>query len=113
MAWYKVAEAADTLAPYLRKINAGGKNICLVYTGTEAFALGSICPHAGADLSKGWCENGKLICPFHRYAYDLQTGKGAPGQHDFVLTYPVRIDADGIYINVNSRLQKFIRWLGL
>lgn len=106
MAWYKVTEHADLSQPFLKKITAGGKSLCLINTGGQLSALSSRCPHAGADLSQGWCENGKLICPFHRYSYDIKTGRGAPGQNDYVRVYPVEARADGIYVQVTSWLEK-------
>ncbi|MVN91327.1 Rieske (2Fe-2S) protein [Mucilaginibacter aquatilis] len=105
MAWYKVADAFDLSKPFIRKVSAGGKSICLV-NADKVYAVSSKCPHAGADLSGGWCKNGKLICPFHRYAYDLETGKGAPGQNDFINVYSVEIKDDGVYVQVTSWLER-------
>ncbi|MDT3401696.1 Rieske (2Fe-2S) protein [Mucilaginibacter terrae] len=106
MAWYKIAEPSDLSKPFLKKISAGGKSLCLVNADGELSVTAAKCPHAGADLSQGWCENGRLICPFHRYAYDLKTGRGAPGQNDYVRIYPVENRADGIYVQVKSWLEK-------
>jgi phenylpropionate dioxygenase-like ring-hydroxylating dioxygenase large terminal subunit len=33
-------------------------------------ALPNACPHMGAMLSEGWCEEGKVVCPFHALAFD-------------------------------------------
>jgi phenylpropionate dioxygenase-like ring-hydroxylating dioxygenase large terminal subunit len=33
-------------------------------------ALPNACPHMGAMLSAGWCEAGKVVCPFHALAFD-------------------------------------------
>jgi nitrite reductase/ring-hydroxylating ferredoxin subunit len=101
MKWYKVAEVGD-ITNQIIKINAGGKKLCLINNENQFFALNSKCPHAGADLTSGWCENKKLICPFHRYSYDLETGKGSPGQNDFVATYPVEIRDKDIYVGIPS-----------
>ena len=57
----------------------------------EVFALSAKCPHAGGDLTQGWCKEGKLICPVHRYSFDLKTGKGSEGQNDYIDSYPVEI----------------------
>jgi len=101
MKWYKVAEVSDTLAP-VSKVTAGSKKLCLVKNDNQFFALGTKCPHAGANLSSGWCENKKLVCPFHRYSYDLETGRGSTGQNDFVPTYPVEIRNNDIYVGIPS-----------
>ena len=87
---------------FVKKVTAGRKTICLVREQGELYALGSRCPHAGGDLTQGWCSQGKLVCPVHRYAYDLRTGKGNEGQHDFVITYPLERRADGVYVGVRT-----------
>ncbi len=101
MAWYKVAED-NTVEPGLWRVSAGGKNICLVHHDGQWFALAASCPHAGADLSQGWCDDGQVVCPFHRYHYDLLTGRGAAGQNDYVRTYTTEVRSDGVYVEVRS-----------
>lgn len=102
MKWYKVSDTPDLDKPFLKKVKSGGKNICLVGYEGELFALSAFCPHAGGDLSDGWCRNGKLICPLHRYSYDIHTGKGSEGQNDFINTYPLEIKDDGVYVGVTG-----------
>ena len=106
MAWYKIPDFQCTDHPFIKKVKVNGRGICLVGYEGNIYALSSTCPHAGGELSGGWCKNGKLICPIHRYSYDIHTGKGDPGQHDFVDTYPVEIRDDGIYIRIDSFLEK-------
>ncbi|NCD72200.1 Rieske (2Fe-2S) protein [Mucilaginibacter agri] len=101
MKWYKVGSVGEVLPP-ISKVSVGGKKLCIVNYEGKLFALSARCPHAGADLSEGWCENGKLICPFHRYAYDLETGRGNTGQNDFVPTYKVEIRNNEVYVGIPS-----------
>ncbi|WP_158826222.1 Rieske (2Fe-2S) protein [Mucilaginibacter lacusdianchii] len=102
MAWFKVDILDDSKASYIQKVKAGSQTICLVKENGNLYALSSKCPHAGADLTQGWCEQGKLICPYHRYSYYLQTGKGSTGQNDYVNTYKTKVRTDGIYVEVLS-----------
>lgn len=106
MAWYKIPDFQFTSEPIIKKVKVNGKGIILVGYESNVYALSSTCPHAGAELSGGWCKDGKLICPIHRYAYDIQTGKGDPGQNDFVDVYPVEVREDGVYIRITSFLEK-------
>jgi len=106
MNWHKVPDLKYTDQPFLEKVKINGKGICLVGYEGNVYALSSTCPHAGADLSGGWCKNGKLICPFHRYAYDIHTGKGDPGQNDYINTYPVEVREDGIYVGFTTLLER-------
>lgn len=106
MNWYKVPDLQYTNTPFIKKVKINNKGICLVGYDGGIYALSATCPHASAELSGGWCKDGKLICPFHRYSYDIHTGKGDPGQNDYVDTYPVEIRDDGIYIGIASLMEK-------
>ena len=102
MQWHKIPDIQNPQKPFIKKVKAGGKSICLVGYEGKIYAISATCPHAGAELSGGWCKDGKIICPFHRYSYSLETGKGDPGQNDYVDTYPVEIREDGVYVGVAS-----------
>jgi nitrite reductase/ring-hydroxylating ferredoxin subunit len=102
MRWVAVEEPVPTGETFIKKVKAGGRSICLVGYGGDVFALGSSCPHAGFDLSKGWCKEGKLVCPIHRFSYDLQTGKGSPGQNDYIERYPVKVTENVLYVGIES-----------
>lgn len=102
MSWYKINLDVDLSKSFLKKVEAGGKKLCIVNADGKLFATSLKCPHAGADLTKGWCLNHKIVCPYHRYEYDLNTGAGAPGQNDFITTYAVEQRSDGVYVEVKS-----------
>jgi nitrite reductase/ring-hydroxylating ferredoxin subunit len=106
MDWYKAYDGKVKNMPVLLKIKVNGKGLCLIAYEDEVYAVGATCPHAGADLSGGWCKDGKIICPFHRYSYDIKTGKGDPGQNDYIDTYPVEVRDDGIYVGMFSFAEK-------
>lgn len=102
MKWYKVNSVTNTDKPFIAKVKVGRKSICLVGFEGQIYALSAVCPHAGADLSEGLCVKGKIVCPYHRYTYNLATGKGGEGQNDFVKTYPVNIKGNDIYVGISS-----------
>lgn len=82
------------------KITIDGKKLCLVVQDGTVYATGSRCPHAGADLSQGWCEEGRLVCPYHRHRFDLQTGRGDVGQGNYIHVFPVREEDGQWYVGV-------------
>ncbi|MEN0056076.1 MAG: Rieske (2Fe-2S) protein [Mucilaginibacter sp.] len=106
MKWYKIPGIQITGKPFIAKVKVGRKNICLIGYEERIYALSSVCPHAGADLSEGLCVKGKIVCPYHRYTYDVKTGKGGAGQNDFVETYPVEIRGNEIYVGIISLWDK-------
>lgn len=111
MAWYKVLEQADLSQPFIKKVKAAGKAICLVNHNHQLFALSAVCPHAGADLSQGWCnDEQRLVCPRHRYEYDLQTGKGASRQNDYVNSYAVKTEGKDVYVEIKLWAESVKNW---
>jgi UDP-MurNAc hydroxylase len=47
----------------------------VVDVGGKRFSIQKFCPHQGADLSEGWVEEGRyLVCPRHRWQFDMQDG---------------------------------------
>ena len=106
MNWYKIPDVQTDGKPFIKKVKAGGKTLCLVGFEGKIFALSAKCPHAGGDLTSGWCKEGKLICPLHRYSYSLATGKGSEGQNDYIESYPVEISDNSIYVGISSFWEK-------
>jgi nitrite reductase/ring-hydroxylating ferredoxin subunit len=101
MKWIKVTSGMPE-NNRITKVKVANKNICLVMHEKELRAFTSNCPHAGADLSHGWCNKGYLVCPVHRYQYNLENGRGAEGQGDYLKIYPTEIRTDGIYIGLEK-----------
>lgn len=61
----------------------------------EYFALSRRCRHLGADLANGSLdENGCLVCPWHRSAYDVSTGRMVRGPQGAFAKVP---GLDGFY----------------
>ena len=111
MTWYKVFETEVLKgADFIKLITVNGKKFCAVKLEDEVVITQAYCPHAGAGLSGGWCKEGKLICPFHRYEYDLKTGRGAAGQGDYIDIYPTEVRDDGIYVGLKDKF-KFLQFL--
>ncbi len=52
------------------------------------------CPHAGASLSAGHIEEGCIICPWHHWAFDINSGKCPDADVYAVRRYNVRIVGD-------------------
>jgi len=49
------------------------KERTVVTAGGQRYEVNRYCPHQGADLKEGWVEEGRyLVCPRHRWRFDLQ-----------------------------------------
>ncbi len=106
--WYKVFETvgeAEERVPFYKTetVKAGNKKICIAHLPDGFFAVGDKCPHNGFSLGKGWCTpEHTVVCPLHRYAFDLKTGRAKTGLADYVNTYPVECRADGLFVGIEE-----------
>lgn len=108
MNWFKIFEkTVFDQSDFVKQVTVNGKKLCAVKCDGEIIITQAYCPHAGGGLSGGWCKNGKLICPIHRYEYDLKTGRGAPGQGDYIDIYPTELRDDGIYVGMKEKFSFF------
>jgi phenylpropionate dioxygenase-like ring-hydroxylating dioxygenase large terminal subunit len=68
--WYATHKIAD-LAAGPRPFTLMGERIVLFLAESgEPAALMDRCCHRTAQLSKGWCEKGLIVCGYHGWAYD-------------------------------------------
>mgnify|MGYP001163739808 CR=1 FL=1 len=104
--WFKVYDFATHGAEpqelfTLRAIDLDGKRVVLVRNDKGYYAVDDKCPHAGYPLSHGKCmEDGTLMCIYHRYRFDLETGQSGG---DYVQTHPVRVDEKGVFIGLKKK----------
>lgn len=83
------------------KVIAGDKEICLVRLSDGFYAIDNACPHQGAPLSNGKCLNDEQIeCPYHRYSFDLRSGKDLKGMCNDLETYKIELSEQGLFIDL-------------
>ena len=99
--WHKI-DAEIPNDDFVKQVTVDQKKLCLVRDQGKLYIVQNTCPHAGGILSGGWCKNGHLVCPVHRWEYDLHTGRGATGQGDYINVYPLEIKPDGVYVGMKE-----------
>ena len=73
--WVRVARLDEVPPGAVRGIRALGRRLVLINRAGKLFALDAVCPHAAGPLDQGELYDGALECPWHRFRYDLRTGK--------------------------------------
>jgi 3-phenylpropionate/trans-cinnamate dioxygenase ferredoxin subunit len=105
MKWVKL-DIEFPKGDFVETIKVDGRKLCLVRHQNKMHVLQNSCPHAGGILSGGWCKNGHIVCPIHRYEYNLETGRGAAGQGDYINIYPLEKRDDGFYVGLKESFWK-------
>lgn len=79
--WVPVARVAELPVGEGKTFSAGGRDLALFNEDGEIFAIDDTCPHQGASLGEGTLHEGRVICPWHSWIFDLHTGecRGVPG----------------------------------
>ena len=73
-------------------VTAQGRPLAVFNVGGELRAIENICPHAGMPLAEGEIEGKVLTCPFHGFAFDIDTGKNVEFEDDEPVTrFPVKV----------------------
>jgi 3-phenylpropionate/trans-cinnamate dioxygenase ferredoxin subunit len=100
--WYKVADHTNEIDFTENNIGIAelkGKNICIGKYRDGLFAFAYKCPHAGGILADGHIDAlGNVVCPLHRYKYNLQNGRNVSGEGYYLKHWPIEIREDGIYV---------------
>jgi len=61
----------------VKGFEAGGRELCVANIGGAICVSDGICPHEGGPLGEGLVEDGKVVCPWHGYAWNPRTGETA------------------------------------
>ena len=72
--WVKVADIEELIRRRKKMVSVDGEDIALFLDGDNVYALNDVCIHKQRSLSKGTLLNGRVICPGHQWAYNLETG---------------------------------------
>jgi nitrite reductase (NADH) small subunit len=75
-----------------------GTGILVLAHGGGVYAFANICVHRERELVKGTVFNGKLVCPGHQWAFDLETGHESV-KCEWQPTYRVEIRDDRVYVD--------------
>lgn len=101
--WIEVATLKELTRHKKKLVTADGEQIALFYTNGNVYALQDICIHKQRSLSKGTLLRGRVICPGHQWAFDVETG-WVEAQERCQPTYPVKVSGEIVYVNPQSRV---------
>lgn len=51
-----------------------GRALCVAHVNGAIAVLDGVCPHEGGPLGEGIVEDGRVVCPWHAYAFDIHSG---------------------------------------
>jgi nitrite reductase (NADH) small subunit len=83
-----------------REFPCGGRTICIANVGGTYGAMDNVCPHRGGPLGQGMIERGKVVCPWHGWAWDPLTGAADQDSRMKIAVYPLKIQGGDVLIEI-------------
>ena len=84
----------------VRELEAHGQMLCLANVEGVLHVLDNLCPHRQGPLGQGWVEGNAVICPWHAWAFDSQTGIAEEPEKAQVKVYPVKAESGQILVDL-------------
>lgn len=99
--WVRLCAASEApVAGAVIEAEAKGVAVCLANVGGTLAALDNWCPHRRGPLGQGWVEGNAVLCPWHSWAFDCQTGVAEPPERAKVDVFPVKIEGDDVLVEI-------------
>src|ERR1051325_10683897 len=101
MPFIKLAPQADLPGnDEAKEFPCGEKTVCVANVNGTITAMGNVCLHRGGPLGQGVIEGSKIICPWHGWAFDTQTGEAAHNTATKVEVYPIKVENGDVLIDL-------------
>lgn len=99
----KVASLSQLPADSVTEVTVGNESYALCNVGGRVTAIGGTCLHRGGPLGQGGLHGNRVVCPWHAWEWDCQTGANDFDPGKKVPTYAVEVEGENILLEVPER----------
>ncbi len=107
----KIADSIDDLqfdSNNLLQINVNGKDICIGKFKETLLGCAAKCPHAGGLMANGYIDAmGNIVCPLHRYKFNMLNGRNVTGEGYYLKTYNIVVKENGVFLFLEKKKSFF------
>ena len=101
MPFIKLTAQSDLpAADEAKEFPCGEKILCVANVNGVYSAIDNVCLHRGGPLGQGMIENGKVVCPWHGWAWDPKTGAAEQNPSLKVAVYPLKIEGGDVLVEI-------------
>ena len=95
--FYNTVEADSVQPNHMATVTINGQKLILTRWENKVYAFAAECPHAAADMSDGWVNNWKVVCPDHDYCFDIRSARITwPEDENYRLKMFTTKEVDGV-----------------
>jgi NAD(P)H-dependent nitrite reductase small subunit len=95
-----VAAVADVPIGKAKACVIEGRTIALYHTAGGFFATDNTCPHRGGPLAEGDLLGNEIVCPWHLWGFDVESGVCLGNPEIAIATHEVRVEGDRVMVRV-------------
>lgn len=81
-----------------RVVELDGKRVVIFNRAGRLHALQDACPHMGASLADGKIEGNQIVCHWHGWKFDLDTGQGDRRSWACARVYEIKVEGETVYL---------------
>ena len=96
----KVASLSQLRPDSVTEVMVGSEPYAICHVGGRVTALSGVCLHRGGPLGQGALHDGRVVCPWHAWEWDCQTGANDYNPDQRVATFPVRVQGDDVLVEL-------------
>jgi nitrite reductase (NADH) small subunit len=97
----KIAVQADLpAAGEAKEFPCGDRVICIANVNGTFSAMDNLCLHRGGPLGQGFVDGGKVVCPWHGWQWDPNTGQATHNAEARVAVYPLKVEKADVLVEI-------------
>ena len=97
---FKIATVGEIEPGQGRTVKVADKQIALFNVDGEYIAVDDRCPHMGAELSSGVVRERTVLCTWHGWQFDLESGQCMNVEWAKLQRYPLSVQGDEIVLTL-------------
>ena len=83
-----------------REFTCGDRVICVANVDGKITAMDNVCLHRGGPLGQGVIDEGKLVCPWHGWAFDPATGEAIHNRSAKLPVHPIKVENGEVLVQL-------------
>jgi nitrite reductase/ring-hydroxylating ferredoxin subunit len=102
-AFTEVLSAAELPIGRIRAVKVDDRSIAISHTARGFFATDNSCPHRGGPLAEGDLIGDEIVCPWHLWGFNLQTGICDGNREISIAVHEVRVEDDKLLVRLSPQ----------
>jgi nitrite reductase (NADH) small subunit len=100
----RICSAAEVPSEGAKLVTLGQQELAIIAYDGKFYAVENFCPHKGGPLGLGQVKNGVITCPWHRFRFELESGKSVTNPAMRASIRRVVVDGEDLIVPTDSAL---------